>query len=364
MSVTIKQIAERTGLSVPTVGNVLGAAASRYSEKTRKRVMEAVQSMGYRPNASARAMRTGRIGCAALVLSRSHLRVLSHLPAGLLDGLDAGLSGHNMHLTVSLLSDDELTTDDFAPKVLREYIADGMIVNYTHRIPTRMLKLIHDHHTPAIWLNAKMEADCVHPDDFAGAHAATMALIDRGHRQIAMIHLISANVYPGLSFEQAREQLHYSVNDRITGYSTAMKAAGLLPNIKCEDRFVGDADAIPLCKSLLADRERPTAVILYSENEIPPLVFAARDLGLSIPRDLTVLLFCEADRNLADTPLCAIRIPTEATGLCAARMFLQKLQTPEEPCLPQRVSYPELPPDAIAVPVPVTARRAARRRRR
>src|SRR4051794_20332710 len=142
MSVTIKEIARRTGLSVPTVGNVLGRSASRYSAETRQRVLAAAQAMGYRPNSSARAMRQGRTGAAALVLSRSHQSSHSHIPAGLLDGIDDELATRGMHLTVSRLTDEELSSDDILPKVLREYLADGMIVNYTHEIPPGMLELI------------------------------------------------------------------------------------------------------------------------------------------------------------------------------------------------------------------------------
>src|SRR5689334_6241280 len=183
--------------------------------------------MGYKPNSSARAMRNGRIDCAALVLSRSHPQVLSHIPVGLLDGLDDELAHHNMHLTVSRLTDEQLSRDDFLPKVLREYMADGMIVNYTHEIPPRMLELIHAHHTPAVWVNAKLKSDCVHPDDLAAADAATRALIEQGHRRIAMLHLIEPGVFERLSFEQARPRFHYSVADRAEGYARAMHAAGL-----------------------------------------------------------------------------------------------------------------------------------------
>src|SRR5688572_22740219 len=85
--VTIREIAESTGLSIPTVGNVLGRAAHRYSQQTRERVLKAAADMGYVPNSSARAIRRGRFDCAALVLSRSKQQTHSYIPTGLLDGL-------------------------------------------------------------------------------------------------------------------------------------------------------------------------------------------------------------------------------------------------------------------------------------
>src|SRR2546421_5430565 len=106
MSVTIKEIARRTGMSIPTVGNILGRSADRYSAKTQQRIRQAAQELGYKPNSSARAMRQGRFGCAALVLSRSKQQTHSHIPAGLLDGLDDALARHDMHLTVARLTDE------------------------------------------------------------------------------------------------------------------------------------------------------------------------------------------------------------------------------------------------------------------
>src|SRR3954469_6406342 len=234
MSVTIKEIARRTGLSIPTVGNVLGRAASRYSAETRQRVLKAASDLGYKPNASARAMRQGRFGCAALVLSRSKQQTHSHIPAGLLDGLDDALAQHGMHLTVSRLTDEELASDNFLPKVLRESMADGMIVNYTHEIPQGMLDLIHAHHAPAVWLNAKLSEDCIYPDDFAAARSATQHLLRLGHRRISLLHFISSGVFP-TSFEQARPRFHYSVADRADGYASVMRQAGLTPRIAHHD---------------------------------------------------------------------------------------------------------------------------------
>jgi DNA-binding LacI/PurR family transcriptional regulator len=348
MSVTIKQIAERTGLSIPTVGNVLGRASARYSDETRRKVFAAVEEMGYRPNASARAIRQGKIGCAALVLSHGGLQTVSHLPIGLLDGVDEELLQHNMHLSVSLLSDEQLSNDDFIPKVLREYVADGMIVNYTHHIPARMLELIDAHHTPAVWTNAKLPWDCVHPDDRAAAHAATAALIAHGHRRIDLVHLIIADVHPGLAFEQLRSDAHYSINDRIEGYSSAMNAAGLSPCVRYDDRFVPPADTVKECVSALSAPHRPTAMIAYSENEVTPILFAATQLGLSIPGDLVLLQFSPIDQIIAGIRVPAIKIPTAEVGRRAVRMLLRKISTPDKLCEREAVAFEPLEDDAVA----------------
>jgi LacI family transcriptional regulator len=338
MSVTIKEIARITGLSIPTVGNVLGRSADRYSAETRRRVAEAAQALGYRPNSSARAMRQGRTGCAALVLSRSRSQTHSYIPAGLLDGLDDELALHNMHLTVSRLSDEELSSDDFVPKVLREHMADGMIVNYTHGIPPTMLDLIHAHHTPAVWLNAKLKEDCVYPDDLGAARSVTGELLKLGHRRIALVHLVSRLTHTG-AFAQNKAQMHYSALDRAAGYASVMLDAGLEPQVLSHERYIEQDEHMDVCLTLLGGANRPTALLAYSENEALSLIVAARALGLEIPRDLSIVVFAPIGIWIGGYQLSAAAIPTMEMGHRAVRMLLRKLQEPDAACAPEPIGY-------------------------
>lgn len=346
---SLKEIARVTGLSVPTVGNVLGRSAARYSAETRQRVLEAAREIGYKPNSSARAMRQGRSGCAALVLSRTRQSSHSHIPAGLLDGLDDELSLHNMHLTISRLTDEELTRDDVLPKVLREYLADGMIVNYTHEIPPAMLELIQAHHTPAVWLNAKLAEDCVYPDDYGAARSATAQLIAMGHRRIAFVQFVTPSL-SGYSFEQALPRLHYSAADRREGYLTAMRDAGLAPHIAYHDRFVPEPEHWAACEAILSPADRPTALLLYSDRDVSVVMSAAAALGLSVPRDLSVAAFVPTEPWVAGKFLSVVPIPTAEMGRRVVRMLLQKIKAPDAPCAAQAVPYEPNFRDTVAPP--------------
>jgi LacI family transcriptional regulator len=332
MSVTIKEIAKKTGLSIPTVGNVLGRSASRYSEATRIKVREAAKQMGYRPNSSARAMRQGKIGCAALVLSRTKQQTHSHIPFGLLDGIDDELNLHDMHLTVTRLTDEELSQHDFVPKVLREYMADGMIVNYTHGIPPQMLDLIHAHHTPAVWLNAKLREDCVYPDDLRASMSATQRLIEIGHRRIAFVHLIPPSFFSG-TFAESWPGMHYSAHDRDAGYCEALRNDGLAPRHVGHERFIDEGrEQTEALRALLSGPDRPTAVLVYSDHDVSLLMCIAAELGLSVPKDLSVLTFFPVEPWIGGKHVSSVRVPTAEMGRRAVRMLLKKITSPEEPC--------------------------------
>lgn len=338
MSITIKEIARQTGLSIPTVGNVLGRSGARYSADTRQRVLKAAQEMGYKPNSSARAMRRGRFGCAALVLSRSKQQTHSHIPAGLLDGLDDALARHDMHLTVSRLTDEELSSDNFLPKVLRQSMADGMIVNYTHEIPQGMLDLIHAHHAPAVWLNAKLAEDCVYPDDFGAARSATQQLLGLGHRRVALVHFISPTVFD-MSFDDALPRFHYSVGDRAKGYASVMQEANLQPRIAYHDRFVRDDQQMDACRALLTGEDRPTAVLVYSERDLSSLLCAAAALKLSVPKDLSVMAFHPGDSYVGGQHVSVVQVPTYEMGQRVVAMLMRKLEDRDRPCAAQVVPY-------------------------
>jgi LacI family transcriptional regulator len=275
---------------------------------------------------------------------------LSHIPAGLLDGLNDELAKHNVHLSVSLLSDQQLS-DDFVPQVLSEYVADGMLVNYTHEMPPRMLELIRAHHSPVVWLNTRVEADCVYPDDFGGAVSVTKALIARGHRRIALVHLISPYLFPGLTIDDFRNRQHYSVGDRIAGYTAAMSDAGLSPRVAYMDRTVPDQDVVPSCVAVLSGPDRPTAVLLYSENEIAGMMLAAERLRISIPGDLKLLHFGPADLHVGGIHVPCVPVPTERVGRQAVRMLLKKIESPSEACPPAVVAYDQRRIEGVVAPI-------------
>lgn len=328
MAVTLREIAEVTGLSVPTVGNVLGSAGHRHSAKTRAVVLDAARRMGYRPNASARAMRSGRFGCLALILSRQKTRTHSHLPIGLLDGIEAELGRHDMHLTVSRVNDDELAEHGVLPKVLREATADGLIVHYTHELPEAITEALKEHRVPVIGTNAKLDAGSIYPDDYSAARDVTRQLLAMGHRRIALIQYLHTPT-PGETIESRLREAHYSVADRRRGYADAMREAGLAPDFAPVEGFVTHDRFVDVASEMMARPSRPSAVIAYSERELVPLVHACRVLGLSVPHDVSVVFFGSDDQWILGQRLSAIEIPLERMGREAVRVVLEVIDSPE-----------------------------------
>jgi len=323
------ELAKLAGVSQKTVNRAL-AGHPDVSVKTRRRIRRLAAEMRYIPNASARAMRSGRFGSVALVLGTGWWS--STLPRELEFAIQSALAEHGLNLMLSRLPDKKLTSEGFVPKILREWLVDALLINYTDHIPPAMLEIIEAHHIPSVWLNTKLDANCVHPDDFRAARELTAWLIGLGHRDIAYEDYAH--------YEAELAAAHYSARDRLEGYRQAMRDAGLAPR-KLGDRSDlaesgGRDSTVVASRRWLAAEDQPTAVVSYGGGAYPVLL-AAQSLGLSVPRDLTVASF--GDRQL---DVCGIDVPTmvidhRTIAEEAVRMVLKLMDAPGESLAPVAV---------------------------
>lgn len=318
MAVTLKQIAQMTGLSIPTVSDVLNKKGELYKPETRQRVLDAARSLGYHPNAAARAMTTGRFGTVALLLStKPHF---SYLPTELLEGIHDALAERELNLMLSKLPDEKLVSEDFVPTVLKQWMVDGLLINYINELPEPLARTLHQFRLPSVYINIKREFDSVYVDDLAGARVATQRLIDLGHRSIAYLHLSQTEL-------EATSLGHYSARDRHAGFAHAMRSAGLAP------RALFGGPQLPFCEWSariaveLKQSDRPTAVLTYGNGEASAVLAAARLAGLSVPRDLSVITFANAPMVEPDLALATMVLPWREIGSAGVTALLNKIAT-------------------------------------
>jgi LacI family transcriptional regulator len=312
--ITQAEIASRVGISKIAVSYAL-RGSKKVSAETRRRVEKAAEELGYRANAGARAIRTGRFGSIALLLARH--KFVSNLPSALLAGIESTVSESDYNLLLARLPDEQLTREGFLPKLLREQAADGLLINYTYKIPPKMIRLIRRYDLPAVWINSKQPADCVYPDDADAAERATAHLIARGHRRIAYIDY----AYPA---DQLRDA-HYSARDREAGYLSAMKQAGLRATVlrPADDRAKSEEPAVLM--RLLKSKDRPTGFVSQSAAGLPRLFVIAAGLGLAAPRDLAAVTFAENAGQIYGAPTTVMVIGNPEIGTRAVQMLLTKL---------------------------------------
>ena len=197
---------------------------------------------------------SGKFGCVAPLVSNWHQRV--YLTQGLLRGICAQLAEHDMHLTIAQLPDEQLTAEGVVPKILRQWMVDGILIEYIAGIPQRMVDLIHQYSIPSVWINSKQPADCVHPQDFEAGQQATQRLLAFGHRRICFVNFS----YPR---EDDLADLHYSQADRQAGYEHAMRQAGLVPHVVAPTDTSHRGDLAIEC---LKQPNRPTGIVAYDQR--------------------------------------------------------------------------------------------------
>ena len=321
MVVTIKHIAKKAGVDISVVSRVLNNRGDEYriSKQRQSKVRKIAKSLSYSPNLSAQAIRTGRFGCAALLLSSYKDR--SFLPHLVLDGIHDELEKHDLHLLLTKLPDERPDDLSSLPKVFRTLMADGLIVNYVRELSPCLASLIEQNESPTVWVNVKKEQDCIYSDSYRASHTATEKLIDLGHKRIAYFDFH----HPDIN----KSGIHYSARDRFFGYRDAMSRADLKP---CDVR----REEIDYIVKVLSQPDRPTAFVSYWSTGVPILLRAIRMAGLTVPNDISLITMA-GQSNLDELCASAMIEPDHDMGREAARMLIKKTQDCNTIAMPSKV---------------------------
>jgi LacI family transcriptional regulator len=347
--IKMSDIAVRAGVSRATVSFVLSGRQTdvRISESTRERVLAAAAELGYLPNSSARAMRQGKFGCVALLMSNLGHR--STLPYSLLGGIQDALSEHDLHLALATLPDTKLADTGYVPKMLREWMADGMLINYLIGIPEPLVQMVRQHSVPSMWINVQQPSDCVYPNDLDAGIRATQHLLSLGHRRIA---------YVDYSFGSKMEEtlVHYSTRDRESGYRQVMHAAGLAPQVIRDIRALERREYVPFTLRWLEGADRPTAVIAYTPAVASAVLHTAMaHRRLQVPQDLSLVTFHDRAPDDLGIAVTTMLLPEHALGQAAVRGLIEKIADPAVPLDPNILPLGFDPGATCAPPPPDTS---------
>jgi LacI family transcriptional regulator len=321
MSVTLKDIAHAVQVSQMTVSKVL-RGTGKISPGTRQRVLVAARQMRYRPNALAQSMRQGRSGLIGFVYTAEGVR--GNLPPQLITQIERELRSRSYGLLLSEVSDPKLAEPGVASALMRHWMADGLLINHQIELVPGVAERVEQDRVPAIWINSKQSANCVYFDDYGAARRATEHLLALGHTRIAYADYS----HPSRMLTGPAE--HYSVVDRHAGYRAALVDAGLSPCV-----IVGGETAVPINERFAFSRpwleasDRPTAIIAYGLTTLTPILLAAVSLGLSVPRDLSLINFSQTTDTLMDLAVTTMHTESRHLATAAVRELFARLESTE-----------------------------------
>ncbi len=276
---TIKDVAKEAGVSIATVSYVLNNKIDAVSEETRQEVWRAVEKIGYMPNVTARNLRSSRsrlIGYAWHEQPRSAMNPVLHNFAYFL-AQAAEAAGYHL-LTFTFPSYDPIPVYD---ELIRTGRVDGFIIASTVTDDPRVRYLLKRDFPFVAFGRANSEWDFawVDTDGEAGFAEGVNTLRAYGHERIAMIAYDAGSL---------------SGNYRVNGYISAMQAAGLPIPENYIWRGIHDdqtgREALSYWCALPLD-QRPTAILAVSDMIAVGVCEQARQCGIHIGRDVSVIGF-------------------------------------------------------------------------
>lgn len=316
---TVSDVARAARVSKATAARALGDYGA-VSDDVRDRVQAAAERLGYRPNALAKSMNTGKSNTIGVVIGDIENPFFARATRGISDVARA--AGFDLILANS---DEELEAETAAIELLLDKRVDGFIVTPASSIETRSLQTVLAAGRPMVLLDRRAEgldADTVTADNAAGAAAATSRLLEAGHQRIAFISTLAH----AKSYVLGDDVVSSSVGDRIHGFTTALSQAGIADPasfVRLDARVLGIEQ---VARDVLTGPGRVTAIIA-SDSLVGSAVFRTiRELGLRIPDDVSLVAFDDADwTTLTTPPITVVAQPIYELGAESARRLIAQI---------------------------------------
>lgn len=317
---SLKRIAEMTGLSVATVSHVINGTRG-VSEKSRALVERAIADTGYKPNRAARALKTQRSNTVALVIpSVKPGRSTNFFFMNVLSGARDALAEQGYDLIVSTYAEEAAPDDEQAEMaVLQKQWLDGLLL-VPGRRDSRAARLVQESGVPFVLVDRTVTDGggqalwpCVHSDNYSATGKAIELFHSCGKRRIGYIG----------------GMLEYSTGaDRFAGYRDALDRLSLPfdPSIAlCDVEY--SLDSAARAAEILLDG-RVDAIFTSNNVLTMGVLRLLGERGVSIPGQVGVIGYEDYEwMEIFSPPITTVRQQSYAMGAIGAEMLLELIAT-------------------------------------
>ncbi|MFB9377127.1 LacI family DNA-binding transcriptional regulator [Kineococcus gynurae] len=332
---TYKDIARITGLSLATISKHFNGGSVR--EPNRVAIEDAVDRLGYRVNEAARSLRTRRSRAVGVYLPELggdfHFAVIA--------GVESALREDGAGVIVS--SGGTGPDGEHPLDALLSRQVDAVIAVPGPQDGAALARVVATG-TPLVLVDRLVDGvdvDAVVLDNQRAAVQAVQHLLDLGHTRVGLV---------------CGPREVWTMRERLMGYRAALGAA----HLPTDDR---DIEAVPLtvedgrsaARRILDRPDRPSAIVCVNERLVLGALVAARELGFSVPQDLSVVGFDGPEVALAmNPPLTVVVQPTATIAERAARLLHARFVDPTATTRPQIFVMPStlVPGGSTGVPKP------------
>lgn len=324
MVTTLKDVAQRAGVSIKTVSNVIHGNVHVKEEK-RERVQRAIEELNYQPNLPARFLRTGRVGVLALAIPDLSNPYFSDIGNAII-----AAAAERSYTVLLDHTGGERASERLVINGLRPHLIDGVILSPL-ALEREDLQPSHVN-IPLVLLGERVfnvPYDHVAIDNVEAARLATNHLLSLGKRRIAAI-----GAQEMLSGETARL--------RLRGYSEALKSAGLGfdPQLVVQADSYHRSDGMQAMERLLALNDPPDAVFCFNDLLALGAMRLLLTCGYRIPEDVAVVGFDNIEDGNYSTPSLTTIAPDKGEIAQLAVQFLLERINGERSSEPEHIAAP------------------------
>lgn len=335
MAIRLKDIAAELGVSTITVSKVLRNKPD-VGEETRRRVLQRVRELNYRPNMLARGLASGKSQTIGLIVPD----LVHTFFAELAKGLKAGLRSRGYQLILASAEEEPELEQEEIQNLLSRGV-DALLIASCQNRAAGFEPLI-DSGVPYVLIDRvlpDLASHFVGTDDVRAGFLATEHLISLGKKRIA--HIAGDGVSTGI--------------DRLSGYKEALAAARIafqsslvISRSRLEES--GDKIGRSAMAKLLAGRKRPDGVCCYNDLTAVGAIGCILDAGLRVPDDIAVI-GCGNLRlaTYLEVPLSSVDQFTLEQGEQAAKLTVSLLSGTHRPGLREILIEPRVIPRASTI---------------
>ncbi len=327
MSITIKDVAKKAGVSIATVSFVINDNNKRVSSETKNRVLKTIKSLNYHPSKSARNLVSQKTDFIGFILTDDHFLRTEPFYTRIFLGVEFEARNEDYYILLTSVSSN-FNKSDQLPRFILNKSVDGVII--AGKIPINLIERISEYNLPTIFVDFVPPSNSVPLvliDNIQGGILATDHLINLGHKNIAFI---------GGDIE------HPSIRDRLIGYKQALERANILlkNNLIVIDSLYPDRqNGYDSAKRLFAKNKNVTAIFACNDAMAIGVMHYLKDKDYKIPGDVSLIGFDDVEADLMLNPLLTtVRVPKIELGAEAFRLILNILKNKKS--IPKKILVP------------------------
>jgi DNA-binding LacI/PurR family transcriptional regulator len=323
VSITIKDVAKLAGVAPSTVSRVI-ANSNRISQRTKTKVYQAMEELGYHPNFNARSLAVKQTKCIGIIMpSSTEQAFLNPFFPEVIRGISVGANEKGYALFLSTGGNDEEQMQAVINMVQGRRV-DGVICLYSKNNDPLQEYLIKQNF-PFVLVgkpsSLEDKVSYVDNDNVAAGKDVTRHLIDLGHKRIGFV---------GGSLDLI------VTNERLNGYIQALEEAKLKyePSLTIHEEFLhqGGYQAV---KQILKQDHSPTALVVVDDIMALGVISALNEVGIQIPNQISIASINDVlIAKVSTPPLTSINIGIYQLGYKAMDKLLFWIENEEPDLIP------------------------------